>query len=218
MKVLILGAAPLPSPDSYVMGPGIRTWQFTEPLLKQGHRVLLVCVRQEGIGGKTAAPKYSNLDYREMGLGKFLQLKPVARLEKKFNPDCIISAADPRAAYVAVQLCPEKPVWVDQFGDLMSEAQMKSFTDENEGMVLHYWRYWRLALDRGDSFSALGSRNRYSLLGQLGTQGRLNRHTVGYEFAYEIPCGVDGKTLAPKRDILKKYGLGKEDFVVLWSG
>jgi len=200
------------------MGPGIRTWQFTEPLLKQNHHIQLICLKPKGLSIKVIPPKHPNLEYREITQDQFLELGKVKRLEKAFNPDCIVSAATTLSAYVAVQLNPQKPVWIDQYGDVMSEAQMKSNVDQTHSPVMDYWRYEKLALDMGDCFSAVSSRNRYSLLGQLGSRGRLNSETVGYEFVYEIPCGIGDRKFSPPRNVLAQYGVDRGDFVVLWSG
>lgn len=219
MKILLLGVSPLPSKDSLVvMGPGIRTWQFTEPLLRQGHQVKLVCMQQEGLPTHIAPPPYKNLEYEEMTREEFLELSRLKKLEMEFEPDCIVSAAMTLTGYVAVGLNLQKPVWVDQFGDSIAEAQIKSFVEKHPASLLGYWRYQKLFLDLGDCFSAVSLRNCYSLLGQLGSRGRLNQYTVGYELVHEIPCGIDDRELSPKRNILSQHGITEEDFVVLWSG
>ncbi len=43
-KIMLLGMSPLPfENDRKVYGTGIRTWQFVEPLLKQGHKLCVCC-------------------------------------------------------------------------------------------------------------------------------------------------------------------------------
>ena len=228
-KVLILGICPLPIENEKMLNaPGIRTWQFTKSLLKDGHKICLVCSRTPGAYDKVKLKKIKKktigerLIYYSLTQEKFLDSLYLEKICNEFQPNCIVSASSFLPSFLAVQLRIDIPIWIDQSGDLMSEAQMRAFVEKDNSYIYEFWRIEREILERGDIFSSISSSQRYSLIGKLGAKGRLNKETVGYEFAYVIPNGIDGykekKDCSANNSIIRGKYVKKDDFVILWSG
>lgn len=119
------------------------------------------------------------------------------------------------AEFAAVR---QAPLWVDVFGDPLAEIQSRAelYPDqkaENDSLYWHSVKLMLHALLGGDRFSSLSSRQRFSVIGQLGVAGRLNRLTKGYEFVYSIPYGVFEST-AP----LLPAPVEHPYFTVMWCG
>ncbi len=150
-KVLVLGASPLPIENEIVLnGTGIRTWQFVKPLLNYGHQVCLVCLQTPGaykqkdkrlIGEK----RYGNLTYYSLPQKNFEEVSYIQKIHDNFHPDCIFSISSFLPSYIAVQLKTEKPMWFDR-GDLMSEAQLKAFVEDNNDYLYYFWKLEELVL------------------------------------------------------------------------
>ncbi|MDZ7836824.1 MAG: hypothetical protein U5N58_02165 [Actinomycetota bacterium] len=98
-KLFILGMSPLPfENDRKVYGTGIRTWQFVQPLLEDGHQICLVSY---GIPSAYAGDFKSKhiqdfqhqdyrFDYHILAPEQFEDLKLITKICTDFNPDCII--------------------------------------------------------------------------------------------------------------------------------
>ena len=222
MRILLLGISPLPFERAKThSAPGLRTWQFCQPLLADGHQVCLVT-----FGHPTAEeppPGCEGLTRVCLSAGDFMD---DARLEcelRRFDPDAVVAASSyqcTRAAAVLGGLSPELPLWVDLPGDMMAEAQLRAAEAEDrqpQDFVADYRSILLPALLRGDHFSAVSTRQRLSLVGQLGLAGRLGPHAVGQEQVSVIPASVEAPR--PDEEVRAPKGLPGEDrFVVISSG
>ncbi|HEX2990154.1 MAG TPA: hypothetical protein VHO49_05710, partial [Anaerolineales bacterium] len=79
--------------------------------------------------------------------------------------------------------------------------------------------YLKLILRHADKYSTCSTPQKFALVGQLSMASRLNRHTMGYEFAHAIlPCAPsDHSRLSPKL-VLRGEQVPEDAFVVLWCG
>jgi glycosyltransferase involved in cell wall biosynthesis len=69
-----------------------------------------------------------------------------------------------------------------------------------------------------DIFSAVAESQKWALIGELGLVGRLNRFTDNYEFCHVIPNGLEGPIARPATELIRGKKVGKDDFLILWSG
>jgi glycosyltransferase involved in cell wall biosynthesis len=225
-RILIFGMCPLPTEnETHTLGPGKRTWQFAQALLHEGHRICLVCSRHLAAyknvpSQPIMAEEHGNLIYYSLNQQVFEDINWIQTLHNRFEPDCII-AATVYPSYIASQLKTDCPIWADLFGHMMAEAQTKSFVFDDDYYLSHMWQLEQQVLARADVFSVVSSPQSYATIGELGTQGRLNKATTGYQFVHTIPCAIDeslridsGKEEIPLRGKLWE----KDDFVILWSG
>ena len=219
-KVLILGQAPLPWEDltkSY--GPGTRTWQFALPLLEDGHDVTILASRIPFVYPE-GTPDVERVEEQECVVCRATQPTFEAggltdEIMTELDPDCVIGATA-YPSYVATMYSGLRPIWADVFGSFLAEAQAKAAVYHDDSFVDHFRAVNNQILMAADRFSTVSTRQSYELVGQLGTTGRLNSKTIGYDFSCSIPCGiVDREFLEPA---YPAEGMGPGDFIVLWSG
>jgi len=234
---MILGMSPMPfENDIKVYGTGIRTWQFAQPLLQEGHRLCIA-----GYAIPSAYPDgFESVHNEDFRTGKYgfryhiLNKKDfedkglLADIAADFQPDCLVGctfypsymAAGLRRALSGKKDNPAiLPLWADLFGHVMAEAQARAFMDGDDSPLFHYWNSEYNILKEADIFSCVSGRQEYATIGELGTAGRLNRHTSGYSFTRTIPCGLPEEKFRQAGKVIRgKNGITGEDFVVLWSG
>ncbi|MBN2406695.1 MAG: glycosyltransferase family 4 protein [Elusimicrobia bacterium] len=215
--VVIIGMAPLPFEEARMHNAlGRRTWQFAKAVSDGGYDVSLICSR-------------SAASYDDCPSTGYIELNPRFRVyfvrEDRFSLKDIASAlgkAAPRAVvgvnvYSALAACRiaagRIPVWADLNGHFMTEAQAKCANYSSDRYIRHFWRYEREVLRKADVFSVVSDAQRHATLGELGTQGRLNSRTFGYDLVRTIrnaaELGAEG---------IKTRGGSGDEFVVLWSG
>jgi glycosyltransferase involved in cell wall biosynthesis len=230
-KILLIGVGPLPFYKSEKMyGFGIRAWQFALPLLKAGHRVILVTC-EFGISRESDVKvdlRYSpkafgaieHISLPEPGPRNFnLLLTRLEEIIKTHEPDCIVAAGSTIATNLAASIDTPVPIWMDMFGDLFAEVQAKTpFMESNEQMDFFHQVLSRVLL-RGDRFSVVSEMQRGAAMGQLGLMGRLNQYTLGVEMIHTIPCALNGDILpVRKKNILRGKKVEKNDFLLLCTG
>jgi glycosyltransferase involved in cell wall biosynthesis len=238
-KILILGMSPLPfENDRKVYGTGIRTWQFIEPLIRNGHKIC-VC--------NYAIPSAYPQDFKSLYQGKFIVKRSTESsyefdyniLKKddfentgilkeillKFDPECIVGCSF-YPSFIAAKLINSVssqfkivPFWADLFGHVMAEAQARAFVDDDDGCLFHYWHSEYNIIATADIFSSVSDRQAYALIGELGAAGRLNKYTSGYNFINTVPCGMPAEKFVHKKSVIRgKNNISDDDFVILWTG
>jgi len=201
-----------------------RTWQFLQPLLEDGHRILLCA----GARGETAAlapvPEAwaAQLTHCPIPFGENGWRAQLQAAHDHFKPDCIIAVNFSHCLY-ATKLRTNQPLWMDIYGDMLTITQAANFRAQSDRGLHTAISFMRQVLQTGDAFSGCGMPQKHALVGELAMAGRLNRHTFGYEFAHVVLPGSPPSTHIPlfrtaARTCLREQGIHDDDFVVLWCG
>ncbi|KPK71912.1 MAG: hypothetical protein AMJ84_05320 [Acidithiobacillales bacterium SM23_46] len=224
-RIFLVGAGPMMDGGACrVTAHAWRTWHFVSALRHAGHEVALYTVSQTISPldplGQFAEPRtrdgvaYENLDMRAGNMLAYL----IERYQA-FRPDCVVGVSTEPASW-ACRMRPTVPVWADLHGWVMAEAQLKAARDGNDDILSHFWQHERPILRRADTVSVVSTAQRFALLGELATVGRLNRHNVRHDLVVTIPSSVDFTSLAKpsETDCIRRLVGGDDAFVVLWSG
>ncbi len=221
-RLLILGVSPLPHESTQrSFGPGTRTWQLTEPLLEDGHEILLVGMRIPKTYPDDAPPELieqrGRLNYASVDGETYFQTSYVQNAYDGFHPDAVIFAHG-SASYADFILESSVPVWIDLCGHVMAEAQAKAAVYGDDSYLDYFFRKMLGSLFRGDVFSTVSDAQGWALIGELGMAGRLNSQTDGVRLVHTIPCGAEEDDYTHEKTVLRGIDVEEDDFVVLWSG
>ena len=220
-KVLIVGAYPLPEcSKNRLTAPSTRTSQITNTLLSEGHEICLVCVNLDpslGENGKYKIKHHKSLSMHVYEEARFSN-RVLAKHEKDFAPDCIISISCYLPIYCTGMLKTSKPILFDTCGDIMSEAQLRASIENTDRPVEEFWKMLEPALLRGDAFSVISERTRFALIGALGAVGRLNKMTAGFEFIHVMPPSICKTPKESGKNVMRGEFVDNDDIVVLFSG
>jgi glycosyltransferase involved in cell wall biosynthesis len=200
-----------------------RAEQFLEPLLADGHEILLCAgARDEEPSSSPAIPNScGSLVYQPIPFGQRGWVSLLQKSHDRFKPDCVIAVNYLHCLY-ATRLKTECPVWMDIYGDMITIQQAYCYRlGANRGMPTTVG-FMREILRSGDIFSVCGQPQRHMLVGELAMSGRLNHETFGYDFTRVI---LPGSPQLPAEDEERKrhrshskLGLAPDDFVTLWCG
>lgn len=222
MKVLISGLCPLPFENTRTsFGPGVRTWQFAASLRRAGHDVRVVARRIPRIYDDTL-PEVTRYEHEGVPIvsATWGAVDDISLLRREYDamvPDALVGAT----IYGSVDACRlevDTPVWADQFGHVMAEAQAKAHIAGSNRHLKTFWRMEREVIARADVFSAVSRHQLFATVGELGAVGRLSKESLGYRFVHAIPCGLDPTPLRHERGVLRGLHVPEDAFVILWSG
>jgi glycosyltransferase involved in cell wall biosynthesis len=245
MNVVVFGAGATPAePQFAVTAPGARTWQMARTialgmqpaagLLSPPHIIIvgLEAARREtgdptislkllGDAGRVVDATYIPLsidDYREAGTtGK----AGTFTLPDDIHAVVGTGSVQPYSTAAAFATLRNAPLWLDVFGDPLAEIQTQAevHADDEEAAGQQQVHGWKLFLDgllRADAFSALSTRQRFAIIGQLGAAGRLNQFTARDNFVHSIPYGLFPDEV-PNLPSGARRGAGAT-FTIMWSG
>jgi glycosyltransferase involved in cell wall biosynthesis len=212
----------------YISALSLGTWQLAKPLLADGHEVTLVLFESQSEDRPRPDEDFIRENYPNLHLASLPPMTPQNRNQvlehvntifERVNPDGVITASTPIASMAAMELPPERPLWVDVHGAIMPELQAKAATMYHPELLTRVYRLYYRMLRRGDRFSAVSDAQRHMVIGELGMAGRLNRHTFGHDLVDVIPIGID-PDMPPEhtKQVIRGVLCGDEDFVVLSSG
>ncbi|MBN1552770.1 glycosyltransferase, partial [bacterium] len=221
-RLLVFGLSPLPFENTTKnFGPGIRAWQFIQPLLQHDCEVMLLANRIPYIYPENTPPEVTiskgSFNYTHMSDHVFRNQQKIQAYYDRFKPDAILSAtifASPPLKTLKTDL----PIWIDLFGHVMAEAQAKAYRYQSNDYLEHFWKHEISALETGDIFSTVSKAQEYATIGELGLLGRLSAQTTGYRFTRVIPCAMDPDPLEHKTQAFRGIDVPEDAFVVLWSG
>jgi glycosyltransferase involved in cell wall biosynthesis len=219
-RILLAGLCPLPFENtSQNYGPGIRTWQFASGLRAAGHRVRLLSMVIPGVyeeGELRTEELRDGIEIRRLPGDRFSDGATVSAEIEGFAPSALVGATVYGSLALA-RAAGELPLWGDQFGHVMAEAQAKASLEESNWPLPRWWRMIQPVMSRVDKVSVVSERQRYAAIGELGALGRLSAQTCGYEFTSVVPCGLSPReeTIRP---VLRGVRIPAEAFIVLWSG
>lgn len=222
--IMVLGLGPLPTePGRHHFAPGIRTLQFSMPLLEDGHRVTLI-TNPFGIGSvrepgePVIKEDRENFHYIDCPLEHDGYVDYVRKIVAERKPDALVGAGSFLPAHAAVMAAGDLPVWADINGCPMAEAQARAEIDADDDRVLGNWSRLAPVLHRADKFSTVSGPQRYALIGMLAAVGRLNQYTNGYNLVHVVPNGNDGIPESTGKPFLRGRVVPEDAVVVLWSG
>jgi glycosyltransferase involved in cell wall biosynthesis len=209
-----------------------RTWQFVEPLVTDGHDILLCAgTRDEAIDRVPDKTGYRFVPVR-FGAKDSNWTREMQKAHDSFKPDCVIAVNFSHCLY-ATKLCTDKPFWMDIYGDMLTIQQATMYRAKSNRGLRTTIAFMRDTLQKGDVFSGCSEPQKHMLVGELAMAGRLDRNTFGYELVHVIPPGASlkstednasqaqtSKNKTRQRALLSKLGaeLNEKDFVVLWCG
>lgn len=214
------GLCPLPFENtSRNYGPGIRTWQLAAGLRAAGHQVRVLAMVIPGVyepGQLCAEEVRDGIEIRRLEGDRFFDGATVPAEIERFAPRALVGATIYGSLALA-QAGTDLPLWCDQFGHVMAEAQAKASLEGSNWPLPRWWRMVQPVMSRADKVSVVSERQRYAAIGELGALGRLNAETCGYELTAVIPCGVAPRE-EPVRPVLRGGKIPDDAFIVLWSG
>lgn len=225
-KVVVLGYAPLPlEPSKRSYSGNFRTWNTIQYLLEKGHSVTAIGMRLTGsFPDDYPEEKYykqDNLCYYSVDeLSLFHNLHYLRDRLTSAQPDCIIGI-NSFPACQAARLNYSQPLWADLNGYVMSEAQSKAHRFNDNNWLNHFWAMEKPVLYRADKFSTASERQKYALIGELATIGRLNNKTYNYELVHSLPNCLDPSLISSpetphnSRDSDNK---SEKKISILWAG
>jgi glycosyltransferase involved in cell wall biosynthesis len=224
-RLLVLGVGPLPFEDrKKVYGSSLRTWHFTKPLLDDGHEILLVAMQLPDPYHEENLPQIFKIDkgpltyYSVNELYVFMDMNYLQAHCDQFQPDAIIGI-NSHASAQACKLKTNAPIWADLNGWVMAEAQAKAARVQDDSCLPYFWGQEEPVIKRADKISVVSEPQKFALLGELATTGRLIKETFGYEFTDIIPNAVNPEDpLIKKTPLLRNKSVTEKDFLVLWSG
>jgi len=223
-RILVCGLCPLPFENtSQNYGPGIRTWQLARGIALGGHDVRIVAMIIPGVyeeGEFEAESVVEGIGIRRLDGEDFLDPAVLRAEIEGWRPTALVGATIYGSLALA-QTGSELPLWADQFGHVMAEAQAKAALEAENWPIPRWWRMVLPVMSRADRISTVSERQRYAAIGELGALGRLSAETCGYEFTAVMPCGLD-EGVAPvdpsRGRVVRGRHVPEDAFIVLWSG
>ena len=185
-KVVILGHSPLPTENTKKnFAPGTRTWHFAYSAKDASCDVLVIGSRiphsYESDISEIKFEKIQDIQYYSVTEKIFSDLEWMKNIITKFQPDCIVGVNTFPASVIS-DLNLEIPFWADLNGSVMVEAQAKAHLYNDDSYLSHFLKMESKILKRADVFSVVSEAQGFSVIGELGIWGRLNKNTMGYRF------------------------------------
>jgi len=221
-RIVVIGSSPLPFENAEKnYAAGIRTWHFASTA-KDANCDVMVIGYQIPNCYKEIPPEIKNLqiegiDYYSVAGQIFEDLDWMNKKISQFNPDCIVGV-NTYPASIAAQLNFDIPFWADLNGSVMAEGQVKAYLQDNDFFLHHYFNMESKILGKADIFSSVSEAQGFSIVGELGIWGRLNKNTAGYRFVRVIPNSAENKKFQHTKNVIRGVLAKESDFVVLNSG
>ncbi|HNT34858.1 MAG TPA: glycosyltransferase family 4 protein [bacterium] len=226
--VLLLGTGPLPLyTHDRLYAFGVRTWHFARCLLDEDIPTVLVTFEFGRKGSEVLSINSSDIPERLKhvalpepdGTNLEFLVEQIKQLIAQYQPTCMVTAGSNLPAQIAVRCGSEIPLWVDLFGDMMTEVQAKlAFAPASE--MDFFLRLYHSLLFRGDRFSTVSEAQKDAVIGQLSMTGRLTGATRDCDLIHVIPVSFDDRTPPPvvREPLLRGRRTPENAFIILWSG
>jgi len=221
-KILIIGNSPLPHENvEKTFAPGIRTWNFATAVNTKNSFVKVIGCRIPFVyptsTNSETFEKIDDIEYLSVNGKLFENLDWLKNEISKFKPDCIIGVnAYPCSIISNLDL--EVPFWADLNGATMAEAQAKSYVYNDDKYIRHFFEMEKRVLEKADIFSVVSESQGFSLLGELGLVGRLNKNTMGNRMVRVIPNTMTTNKFSHTKNIIRGIKTEEDDFIILYSG
>ncbi|MBW7885136.1 MAG: glycosyltransferase family 4 protein [Caldilineaceae bacterium] len=224
-KVLLIGYNPPQLVrNAKIEAAHYRTWQFLQPLVDDGHTILLCAgARGEPAEVEPVPPEWSrHVRHLAIPFGEQNWIRHLQRAHDAFMPDCIVAVNFSHCLY-ATRLRTDCPLWMDIYGDMLTIMQASFYRTHSDRGLPTSLAYMQQVLQTGDVFSGCGEPQGHMLVGELAMSGRLSRRTFGYEFVRVVRPGMPpvmngAGPASDRRACLAGRGIEDDDFVVLWCG
>jgi len=221
-RVAIIGNSPLPIENvKKNYAAGIRTWNFATAAKNNNCEVMIIGYRipksYQNIEEEIKFMEIEGINYYSVEGTKFEDKNWMLDKINNFNPDCIVGVNTFPASFVA-ELNLNIPFWADLNGSVMAEAQSKAHMYDDDKYVHHFFKMESKVLSRADIFSTVSESQGFSLIGELGIWGRLNKNTMGYRMVRVIPNTVENKLYNHKKNVIRNVLAKDSDFVIFSSG
>lgn len=173
-SILLIGNGPLPYKNQIQAhnAASLRTAFFKKMLEEDGLKVTTVLIDPNNAS-----------DHPEMENGAYLFNKNEAGLLRKIesilrsSKSKAMVAANTYPSFVASQLKTDLPLWADLNGWVMAEAQSQAGVIKSDALLAHYFSLEQAILRRADRISTVSTPQKYAVIGELATLGRLNQYT-----------------------------------------
>ena len=221
-KVVILGSSPLPFENTpKTSASGIRTWYFAQAAKEENCQVLILGYRipfsyEEDLP-ETKFIQKNGIDYYSISGELFEDKNWMKEKISQFDPDCIVGV-NTHPSSVAANFSIDIPFWADLNGSVMAEAQAKSYVYDDNKYLEHFFKMESKVLGKADVFSVVSEPQGFSLVGELGIWGRLNKNSMGYRFVRVIPNTSENKKYKHTKNVIRNVLAKESDFVILYSG
>jgi len=221
-RILIIGSSPLPIENAEKhFAPGIRTWHFAYTARDANCEVMVIGYRIP-IAHKDNLPEIKflqteGIDYYSVEGHIFENKQWLEEKIEQFKPDCIIGVNTYPSSVIS-ELNFQIPFWADLNGSVMAEAQAKAYLYDDDIFLYHFFKQESKVLGRADVFSVVSEAQGFSLIGELGIWGRLNKFSMGYRFVRVIPNTAEKKEFKHTKNVIRGILAKDSDFVVLYSG
>ncbi len=223
-RLLVIGFAPLPFENERRLGAlCFRTWHVAQALLADGHYVTLVAVRTAGAyeAESTRSPvirfRGRHFDYYSVEHSLFVQGEWLQRICDAARPQAIV-AVHAYGAWAASRLSADCPLWADLNGSALTEAQARAAVAGDEAAVAEAWQWERASLQRADALSVVSARQKYAVIGELASVGRLTGAGYGADIVHYMPNAIEDQPYRHRKRVLRGKLVEDDDFVILWAG
>lgn len=220
-KILLIGNGPLPGQGEVHAhnAASLRTYFFKKTLDHTGCDLALVLIdfssqasvlsHESGVLSQKSGVESCQLISKD---DPKLNTK-IEQIIKDFQPDGLVSV-NTFPSYVASQLKTDLPLWCDLNGWVMAEAQSQAGVMKSDVLLPHYWKFEQKVLKRADRFSTVSTPQKFALIGELATMGRLNHKTNQEPLAHSVPNYFEEMVPTPNRSRPDNDG----EFRVFWCG
>jgi glycosyltransferase involved in cell wall biosynthesis len=216
-RILVMGHELPGMAEGTIEARSYRTWQFVEPLLENGHQVCLIASHPK-YQLNAAHEIHSSLTCHRLNFQERNWLRQADTIAEVFKADAVLAVMFNNGLR-ATRLASRRPLWIDLYGDRLTENQIAAHTRKsNRGLEISL-EYLKLIARHADKYSTCSTPQKFAMVGQLGMASRLDRHTMGYEFVHPILPGASSKHDGGQPELIVRGGSVPQDaFIVLWSG
>lgn len=218
-RILVVGwELPQFAPEMRMEAANFRTAQFIQALSGDGHELCLAAGRigQDFPGERSPTQKHGIL-YVPLRFSNPRWIRRLHSLYRDFHPDAIVGVTF-QGSLRATRLRNLAPLWLDIYGDPIAEIQAFASQHQSDRGIATGLRFLQKVLHDGDVYSTCSTPQRYALIGQLSTVGRLNRSTFGSELVYAIPPAATAVEPSAEPGGIRGTFAGDDHCIVLWCG
>ncbi len=181
-KILVFGNGPLPEMSPHFRSAvQLRTQQFVDSLEEEGHSYFLFLITdQQGVYKE--GEKYLLISRSHQDLFK------CAKKWLHSSAYDLVLGVNTFPAYVASKcLNRNTPFWADLNGWIMAEMEAQSAGLGHDSYLSHGWNQERSILLRADQISTVSTPQKFAVLGEAASLGRVNRSHFGRKWIHVIP-------------------------------